>query len=581
MAGAGYAVLNTTEKMETMQPNQLGHILFKDFISVLNSEISKGIVGQDGTSDHKDSKGTYGALMVLQGVANDRHESDKNMIRNLVNYELIPRLINVFGYKLNGYHYDWSKTEDLEVGLFIEAVKDLSQNYDLDIKQITEKTGINVIGSKKSPTPGFPTAQKKKPRRLTLSLPLSEHLNIDHSPVAVDESQLKSIEDDILHNVFHDQQVFSPEYYDYLTSELNKALGSGWKNIAMTYSPVDESVQTMMEASIYRFSAAKDYAVLQQLNDLVRNSTTFDDFKGKAAELLGTYDGDYLRTEYNNAIASGQNAARYRDQVSKMDDLPYWQYVTAGDDRVREEHRALDHIILKADDPAWSQIYPPNGWGCRCEVVALDDIPAGMEVQDGDVPLDILKTTGVDKNGLSCYDRMKRDGFAINRGEVSTVFTENENYIRNFGAKMNIESSYGSDEFSWSNLDKSEFPTRIPVLKNEAEAQDWFDNLTGDNDYTTFKDQKGRSVQLSKDVFKHIDTDIVEFIPTILSDPDEVWVNGKGADQGITQTFIKFYEDDMLMINVSAYPDAAMDITAFKQGSDNNRKGLLVKRFKK
>jgi SPP1 gp7 family putative phage head morphogenesis protein len=405
---------------------------------------------------------------------------------------------------------------------------------------------------------------------------------IDSHPLALDESALRNMEDDVLQSVFHGKQVFSPGYFQYLASELNTALEAGWKNIPMDYSSVDESVRTMMEASIYRFSAAKDLAMLQQLNELVRESSTFEDFKKKAATIVGTYDGDYLKTEYNNAIASGQNAARYRQQMEDIEDLPYWQYMTAGDDRVREAHRILDGLILKADDPAWSRIYPPNGWGCRCEVVALGDIPTGMKVVDGDYPISLLQKTGIDNNGLSEFDRMKRDGFAINRGELATVFTENENYIKQFDAKFSIDDMYGTKDMAWNNLDKSLLPSRIPTLKNDQAASDWYDSIKGDQDSATLSDEKGRGVTLTLDTFKrNPDLDIVEFLPTIISSPDEIWLNGKGGQQGITKTFVKFYDQDMIMIYVDVYADQPMTIKSYGQGNDKKRSGILIKRYSK
>jgi SPP1 gp7 family putative phage head morphogenesis protein len=48
-----------------------------------------------------------------------------------------------------------------------------------------------------------------------------------------------------------------------------------------------------------------------------------------------------------------------------------YQYVTVGDDRVREEHEELDGIIRKKDDPIWNTIWAPNGWNCRCQVLAI------------------------------------------------------------------------------------------------------------------------------------------------------------------------------------------------------------------
>ena len=36
----------------------------------------------------------------------------------------------------------------------------------------------------------------------------------------------------------------------------------------------------------------------------------------------------------------------------------------------RPNHLAMDGIILPRTDPFWQINYPPNGWGCKCRVVA-------------------------------------------------------------------------------------------------------------------------------------------------------------------------------------------------------------------
>jgi len=71
-----------------------------------------------------------------------------------------------------------------------------------------------------------------------------------------------------------------------------------------------------------------------------------------------------LRTQGFQAYA----ASEYQALREQMDVFPFWEYVTARDDRVRDSHAALDGIILPADDPFWDEHYPPWDWGCRCTV---------------------------------------------------------------------------------------------------------------------------------------------------------------------------------------------------------------------
>jgi SPP1 gp7 family putative phage head morphogenesis protein len=54
--------------------------------------------------------------------------------------------------------------------------------------------------------------------------------------------------------------------------------------------------------------------------------------------------------------------------------MPYWQYRTAGDARVRPAHAALDGFSCACmSDPVWRRLYPPCGYNCRCTVIPLSE----------------------------------------------------------------------------------------------------------------------------------------------------------------------------------------------------------------
>lgn len=82
--------------------------------------------------------------------------------------------------------------------------------------------------------------------------------------------------------------------------------------------------------------------------------------------------------------------AAHRQSFAGDVDLWGFEYVTVGDNRVREEHELLDGVMRKADDPFWDSFWPPNGYNCRCQAVAIYDqdavqtrIPAGAEPDEG------------------------------------------------------------------------------------------------------------------------------------------------------------------------------------------------------
>lgn len=67
-------------------------------------------------------------------------------------------------------------------------------------------------------------------------------------------------------------------------------------------------------------------------------------------------------------------AGRYK-QMTDPDVLkyrPYWQYQHSGAQHPRKAHLAWDGLVLEASSPWWDVHFPPNGWGCGCDVIGLN-----------------------------------------------------------------------------------------------------------------------------------------------------------------------------------------------------------------
>lgn len=78
-----------------------------------------------------------------------------------------------------------------------------------------------------------------------------------------------------------------------------------------------------------------------------------------------------LQTIYRTNLQTAYMAGRWQAQIENVDDRPFWQYVAILDGKTRPSHRAMNGKVFRYDDPIWQYLYPPNGWGCRCRVVAL------------------------------------------------------------------------------------------------------------------------------------------------------------------------------------------------------------------
>ena len=80
-----------------------------------------------------------------------------------------------------------------------------------------------------------------------------------------------------------------------------------------------------------------------------------------------------LKTIYQTNLQSAYMAGRKADMEQTTDTHPYWMYVAILDGKTRPSHRALHGQVFRHDDPIWSAIFPPNGFNCRCRVVAMTE----------------------------------------------------------------------------------------------------------------------------------------------------------------------------------------------------------------
>lgn len=80
-----------------------------------------------------------------------------------------------------------------------------------------------------------------------------------------------------------------------------------------------------------------------------------------------------LRTIYSTNIQTAYMAGRYKRMVSNAVDRPYWRYIPIMDGRARKAHAKLKDFVARWDSPVWRIISPPNGFGCRCRIMAMTE----------------------------------------------------------------------------------------------------------------------------------------------------------------------------------------------------------------
>lgn len=197
-------------------------------------------------------------------------------------------------------------------------------------------------------------------------------------------------------------------------------------NNGLQDNEVPEEMLKALQQDVYIFSALKTHAQLyeasRQLVDENGKVRSFAQYKQEYKQINQAYNKNYLEAEYEFAIASAQSVQKWV-KIEQNKDRYNLQYRTAGDERVRVSHRALDRITLPPSDTFWSSYYPPNGWRCRC--IAIEVLKDKYETSDSTKANEEgnKATTQIGTNGKN-----RLEIFRFNPGKDKVIFPQNHPY---------------------------------------------------------------------------------------------------------------------------------------------------------
>lgn len=163
----GFMVGRGNEKFEVGKDTGGGNAdNFDKLIERANTEISKRILGGSGVTDEKSF---VGSAEIQFRLTKDRFESDKLLVKNVINQQLFPRLLKISPVYnvLNGHYFEWDNSENYSAKEIAEIANILGTQFELDPVQIAEKTGFNILGQKASGFTTPPTEEDKKKSNVT------------------------------------------------------------------------------------------------------------------------------------------------------------------------------------------------------------------------------------------------------------------------------------------------------------------------------------------------------------------------------------------------------------------------------
>ena len=307
-----------------------------------------------------------------------------------------------------------------------------------------------------------------------------------------------------------------------------------------------------------------------------------------------------LRLAFRQNMNTSYMAGRYDEMKSAAEYLPYWEYYTVGDNRVRDSHAALDGTIRRYDDPFWNVWYPPNGFNCRCGVRALpqekiDKMKAkpGTGIPDYAELAKEGKITDVNISGEhKATDKFLPDeGFRHNPAKVRTEWLEfkvNQNSNLPTSGTRTILNNLNWQTAGLKEFKKMGYNTTIKLTPQTKESLTEYLNKTLPKLKTVsfVKDKTGKNIYVDINHFiRHIGKQKSRFnlaaqIRLILSEPDEVWVNiqYKGNATVIVRNYLKRINNkNVLVVAHGKQGVFTLRTIINKVNIDNERVGVLLK----
>lgn len=200
-----------------------------------------------------------------------------------------------------------------------------------------------------------------------------------------------------LYNIFTGKTApggIDPSLWQISYKELNKAVDSVFVNVQYGEPNFDFIEQLKVNNGV--FSAFKTHNQTKELaailSDADGNLKSFSAFRKDAESVIGKYNRQWLKTEYNTAVRSARSAANWKTFEADADLYPNLEYLPSRSADRRPEHVALYGTVLSINHPWWNTHTPPLDWNCKCGITNTDKEPSRVPTKN------IRVAAGLDNN---------------------------------------------------------------------------------------------------------------------------------------------------------------------------------------
>lgn len=257
---------------------------------------------------------------------------------------------------------------------------------------------------------------------------------------------------------------------------------------------------------------------------------------------------------YKTNMRTSYMAGRYKQLTDPavLRYRPYWKYRHHDNPNPRLVHLSWNGMVLLATDPIWKKIFPPNGFGCHCDVEALSQRQLLALGKTGPDPAPDLKPyqardprTGEIETRYAGIQR----GWDYNVGESwerGLVPAELRKPLPAFGEPPATPADLPP-------MPPPKKAAATSILPDDLEPEAYveafmgrFDLTPGDAGY--FRDASGGIVTISQALFEQRDAEqkvlglksgkrgrgqFAILLADAIQDPDEIWVDWAAVRSGV------------------------------------------------
>jgi hypothetical protein len=228
------------------------------------------------------------------------------------------------------------------------------------------------------------------------------------------------------------------------------------------------------------------------------------------------------RLIYETNIRTSYAAGRWKQmtdpETRKV--LPYLMYKHGDSKKPRPEHLAWDGLTLPADDPWWETHYPPNDWGCSCQVFAVSGAryEAAKEKGKTSAPPDAIDPKTGNPVGLG-------KGWDYNVG--SAAF--GKSWVPEDTGVQELEPAWRATQYPHLPMKLAVSPLPVSLAQKTKSAKD-IRNLVP---VGVYEDVMGESLNVTQRVADHFlakssrldgREQYLPLLPDVIANAAEVWV---------------------------------------------------------